>query len=97
MPERADLQQAIRAQLAALQPAEVRLEDDSALHAGHAGAAGGGAHFRLRVVSARFAGLGRIERHRLVYSCLATLLRRDIHALSMVLLTPDEACTAGAE
>jgi BolA protein len=76
--------------LAALAPAEVTIEDDSARHAGHAGAASGGGHYNLRVVSPRFEGKSRLERHRLVYDALADLMQREIHALAMVLLAPDE-------
>ncbi len=74
-----------------LAPTELALVDESALHAGHAGAAGGGGHYRLRIVSSRFAGLARIARHRLVYDSLSDLMRSAIHALSIEALTPDEA------
>lgn len=74
----------------ALAPQAIVIEDDSARHAGHAGAASGGGHFNLRVVSAVFAGRTRLQRHRLVYDPLADLMTREIHALSMVLLAPDE-------
>lgn len=76
---------------AALSPLAIEIEDDSARHAGHAGAASGGGHFNLRVVSPVFAGRTRLQRHRLVYDPLADLMTREIHALSMVLLAPDEA------
>lgn len=72
-------------------PLECQLEDESALHAGHAGAASGGGHYRLRLVSARFDGLGKVGRHRLVYDCLRELMQKEIHALAMTLLTPTEA------
>ena len=78
---------------ASLEPLDVTLIDDSAMHAGHAGAASGGGHFRLRVVSARFAGLSRVARHRLVYDPLSDLMRLAIHALAIEALTPDEAST----
>lgn len=67
------------------------LEDDSHLHAGHAGARGGGGHFRLQIVSQSFAGHPRVSRHRLVYDALAALMHRDIHALSIDARTPEEA------
>lgn len=67
------------------------IDDESALHAGHAGAASGGGHYRLRLVSARFEGLSKVGRHRLVYDCLRTLMQKEIHALAMTLLTPAEA------
>ena len=85
---------ALRHRLAALQPLELTIEDESARHAGHAGAASGGGHYRLRLVSRRFEGLVRLARHRLVYDCLHPLMRREVHALSMSLLTPDEADAA---
>jgi BolA protein len=72
-------------------PLECRVDDESALHAGHAGAASGGGHYRLRLVSARFEGLGKVGRHRLVYDCLGELMQKEIHALAMTLLTPAEA------
>jgi BolA family transcriptional regulator, general stress-responsive regulator len=74
-----------------LQPLEIEVIDDSALHAGHAGAKSGGGHFRLRCISAQFDGLPRLKRHRLVYSALHDLMQRDIHALAMTLLAPAEA------
>ena len=77
-----------------LQPLQLQIDNDSARHAGHAGAAGGGGHFNLRVVSAAFAGRTRVERHRLVYDRLADQMKRDVHALSMVLLAPDEVPAA---
>lgn len=72
-------------------PLECQLEDESAQHAGHAGAASGGGHFRLRIVSAHFEGQNRIGRHRLVYDSLQEMMHSDIHALAIVALTPSEA------
>lgn len=74
-----------------LAPIECEVEDESHLHAGHAGAASGGGHYRLRLVSSRFDGLGKVARHRLVYDCLREMMTKEIHALAMTLLTPDEA------
>jgi BolA protein len=76
---------------AGLEPIECVVEDESHLHAGHAGAASGGGHYRLRLVSPRFAGLNKVARHRLVYDCLRDMMLKEIHALAMTLLTPDEA------
>jgi BolA protein len=67
------------------------VDDESALHAGHAGAASGGGHFRLTVVASQFTGLSRLARHRLVYDALADLMRGRIHALAIIAQTPEEA------
>lgn len=83
------LAEQIRACLQDLAPLQLQIEDQSAAHAGHAGAKSG-AHFRLHVVSAAFAGQPRLQRHRMVHDRLAALLRSRIHALTMTLLAPDE-------
>ena len=80
-----------------LAPVALEIEDESALHAGHAGAASGGGHYRIRLISGRFDGLSKVGRHRLVYDCLREMMQKDIHALAMTLLTPDEAARTGAE
>ena len=85
-----DRASAIRERLAALEPEALELADESALHAGHAGAKSGGGHFRLTIVSSRFRGRGTLERHRLVYGALGELMQRDIHALAIKALTPEE-------
>jgi BolA family transcriptional regulator, general stress-responsive regulator len=75
-----------------LAPVGLAIEDESARHAGHAGAREGG-HFRVRIVSERFRGLTRIARHRLVYDCIAeqlTLQAAGIHALAIEARTPEE-------
>ncbi len=84
---------AIRTQLTeALAPERLEIEDQSALHAGHAGARPEGeSHFRVVVVAAAFEGKGRVERQRLVLDALSELMRTDIHALSIRALTPAEA------
>ena len=81
---------AMRASLATLDPVVIEIHDDSAKHAGHAGARSGGGHFRLTIVSPRFAGCRTMERHRLVYDALGPLMKREIHALSISAKTPDE-------
>ena len=73
-----------------LAPLSLEVQDDSAQHAGHTGAAGGG-HYTLRIVSAAFSGQDRLARHRLVYSALGELMQREIHALSITALSPDES------
>lgn len=80
----------MRERLAVLQPQAIDIEDESHRHAGHAGAKGGGGHYRLRIVSAAFAGQSTLARHRMVYDALADLMRRDIHALSVSALTHEE-------
>lgn len=82
---------AIRERLsAALDPVALELADESALHAGHEGARGGGGHYRLTIVSSRFRGQSTLARHRLVYGALGELMKRDIHALAIRALTPEE-------
>ena len=85
-----DLSQAIRERLAALEPQSLDLLDESGEHAGHAGAKAGGSHFRLTIVSPRFSGKDQIARHRMVYAALGSLMQREIHALAIQALTPDE-------
>jgi BolA protein len=81
---------AMRAKLATLDPVTMEIIDDSEKHAGHTGARSGGGHFRLSIVSPRFAGCRTMERHRLVYDALGPLMKREIHALSISARTPDE-------
>ena len=81
---------AMRTSLATLDPVSIEIQDDSAKHAGHAGARSGGGHFRLQIVSPRFAGLRTMGRHRLVYDALGPLMKREIHALSITAKAPDE-------
>ncbi len=80
---------------AELAPLACVVDDESHLHAGHAGAASGGGHYRLRLVSRRFEGQNKVARHRLVYDCLRDMMSKEIHALAMTLLTPDEARADG--
>ena len=80
----------IRQRLQVLAPVALDLHDDSASHAGHAGAASGGGHYRLHMTSAAFVGLSRVARHRLVYDSLGNLMQREVHALTMTLLAPGE-------
>ena len=80
----------IRQRLAALEPESVVLDDESAQHKGHAGAASGGGHFSLTLVSPKFRDLSTLARHRLVYEAMGELMQREIHALSITALTPEE-------
>ena len=82
----------IRAMLeAALAPIALDVRDDSAKHAGHAGARDGRGHFDVDIVSEAFAGLAPLARHRKVYAALGTMMTTDIHALSIRARTPGEA------
>lgn len=87
----ADFESVLRERLAGLKPLSLELIDDSAKHAGHAGARSGGGHYRLRVVSEEFAGKSTLIRHRMIYDALGELMRSRIHALSIQSLTPEEA------
>ena len=93
MNEGVNMTARLRAKLeSALSPIALDVEDESARHAGHAGAREGGAtHFRIRIVSHSFAGLSRVERQRKVYAAVADELAERVHALSLVTLTPNEA------
>jgi BolA protein len=75
---------------AALAPSLLEISDDSHLHAGHAGAASGGGHYSVKIVSERFHGLRLVMRHRLVYDAVADMMRAEIHALAITALTPSE-------
>jgi BolA protein len=80
----------IRARLAPLEPLLVDLHDDSAEHVGHAGAAGGGGHFSLVIVSKAFQGQPRLARHRAVLQQVADLIPHPVHALAIQAYTPEE-------
>ncbi len=79
----------MRELLATLEPQRIDIIDDSALHAGHAGAREGG-HYRLFIVSEQFSGKKTMERHRMIYAALAPLMKSEIHALSIVSKTPEQ-------
>ena len=83
----------MRAKLeAGFSPSDLVIEDESAKHAGHAGAREGGeTHFRIRIVSKSFVGMNRVQRQRKVYEAVADELAERVHALSLVTLTPEEA------
>jgi len=72
------------------QPTDLLLKDQSQLHAGHEGAKDGKGHFDVTIVSEAFYGKSRIQRHRMVYDALGSLLESDIHALRIKALTPSE-------
>lgn len=80
----------IRQSLASLQPETLEIEDESALHAGHEGAKGGGGHYSLIIVSPQFEGKLTISRHRMIYNSLGALMHGPIHALSIRAYAPGE-------
>ena len=73
-----------------LEPVELDIIDDSHMHAGHVGAASGGGHFSVTIVSEKFVDLGTLARHRLVYQAVDDLMPSEIHALSITAATPEE-------
>ena len=81
---------AIEQKLAALEPSRLELRDDSALHAGHEGAKGGGGHYSLTIVSPQFSGKNTLARHRLVYAALGPMMQQQIHALAIRAYAPEE-------
>ena len=84
------VERAMRDRLASLQPLALQLEDESAQHAGHAGARpSGGSHWRLAIVSEAFRGKNAVARHRMVYEALGDLMKRDIHALKIEASAPE--------
>lgn len=86
-PDTAD---AIRTRLATLVPSRLELTDESGLHIGHAGAKDGGGHYRLTIVSSAFAGKPAAARHRMIHDALGPLMQREIHALAIRALAPDD-------
>lgn len=74
----------------ALTPSQLEVADDSHLHAGHAGAASGGGHYRVKIVSERFEGQRLVMRHRLVYDAVRGMMHTDIHALAITAHAPSE-------
>jgi intracellular septation protein len=70
-------------------PAQLTIEDESHLHEGHAGAAGGQSHFRISIVAEAFRGLPSVARHRLIYAALDDLMKTDIHALAIDARPPE--------
>jgi len=67
------------------------IEDESHLHAGHAGAASGGGHFKVSIIAPDFQGMSLVARHRAIYSALNRHIPKEIHALTIVAQTPEEA------
>jgi BolA family transcriptional regulator, general stress-responsive regulator len=85
------VEQAMRERLATLHPLTLDLRDESAQHAGHAGARpSGGSHWQLTIVSEAFRGRSPVARHRMVYEALGDLMKRDIHALRIEAFAPEQ-------
>ena len=84
-----DLIETIRIRLATLAPISLEIEDDSAAHTGHKGNGGGG-HFNIKVISSHFSQKSQIMRHRLIYQALSDLIPQQIHALSIVAISPTD-------
>ena len=87
---RSATEEVIRERLAALKPLALDLRDESEQHAGHAGAASGGGHWQLTIVSEAFRGKSAVARHRMVYEALGDLMKRDIHALKIEAFAPEQ-------
>ena len=85
-----DLTSTLRTRLQDLAPSALEIHDDSAEHVGHAGAAAGGGHFSVLIVSNAFRGISRLERHQKVLARVSDLLPHPIHALSIKALAPEE-------
>jgi BolA protein len=85
-----DIATTLRERLADLAPRAFELQDDSAAHVGHAGAASGAGHFSLLIVSEAFCGVPRLKRHQAVMARVGDLLPFPIHALSIRALAPEE-------
>jgi BolA protein len=87
-----EVEAAMRARLARLAPVSLDLRDESAQHAGHAGARpSGGSHWQLAIVSEAFRGKSAVARHRMVYEALGDLMERDIHALRIEASAPEQS------
>jgi BolA protein len=80
----------IRLHLAMLNPTVLELIDESHKHAGHEGAASGGGHFALHIVSTQFVGKNTMARHRMIYLALGDMMQREIHALTITAQTPED-------
>ncbi len=84
------IEEELRRRLAALMPESIEILDDSGQHIGHEGAKGGGGHYQLLLVSAQFHGVSLPARHRMVYDALGSMMKNEIHALSIKAYAPDE-------
>ena len=80
----------MRVRLSVLEPVSIDIIDESHKHAGHAGARDGGGHYVLNIVSMQFVGKNTVARHRMIYSALGEMMKREIHALTITATMPDE-------
>jgi len=80
----------MRIRLAVLEPVSLEIIDESHKHAGLSGARAGGGHYVLHIISPQFTGMNTVARHRMIYSALGDLMKREIHALTVVAQTPNE-------
>jgi BolA family transcriptional regulator, general stress-responsive regulator len=85
-----NLVEIIKTKLAVLEPVSLEIQDDSAQHVGHAGNTGGG-HFTLKIVSSQFSQKSQIMRHRMIYQALTNLIPQQIHAISILAISPDDS------
>lgn len=74
----------------ALAPQKIEVRDDSHRHAGHEGAKSGGGHFTVTIVASPFQGKNAVQRHQMIYQALGDMMKKEIHALSIQALAPDE-------
>ena len=74
----------------AIKPELLEVLDNSAAHAGHAGAQSGGGHYHLTIVAEAFEGKSLVQRHQLIYQALGDMMKTEIHALGINALTPSE-------
>jgi BolA protein len=80
----------IKARLAVLAPENIEIIDESAQHAGHAGARSGGGHYQLTIIAPTFQGQNIVARHRAIYQALGDLMQTRVHALSITAYSPEE-------
>lgn len=90
-----DRVQAIKAKLTEVfSPLSLQVKDQSHLHAGHEGAKQGGGHFHVKIVASAFEGCRPLQRHRMIFAALGSMMETEIHALRIDANTPDELQTS---
>ena len=77
----------------ALSPEQLDIVDNSASHAGHAGARSGGGHYHVNIIANAFEGKSLVQRHQLIYQALGEMMKTDIHALGITATSPSETTT----